>query len=76
MNTENSKTELIQVAKSNGTFVLINPSSIASIDQIGNTIVRITMKEIKEGQSIFFDCNYSLDALRNPVHGLFRDYTI
>ncbi len=67
-------TELVQIAMRNGNFVLVNPSSIASIEQLDVNTVRITMKEIKDGQSISYDCNYSLDTLINADYGIFRKY--
>ncbi len=64
-----SETKLKQLNLTTGKFVLINPSSIASIEQqpIG---VRITMKEISKGESIYYDVNYNLDTLLL----IFKDY--
>ena len=35
-------------------FVLVDPLSIALIEQVDNTTVRITMKETRDGQNISF----------------------
>ncbi|WP_288096024.1 hypothetical protein [Hydrotalea sp.] len=57
------KQKFIQLNTDKGKFVLINPSSIASIEQTETHLVTVTMKEIKNGNNISFQCNYDLATI-------------
>ena len=49
-------------------FILVDPLSIAIIEQIDNATVRITMKEIRDGQNISFTANYDLQTIYSIIN--------
>lgn len=55
-------------ASNGGKFVMVNPSSIALIEQTDNHTIRVTMKEIRDGQSISFTGNYDLATLLSMLN--------
>ena len=44
-------------------FVVVNTSAISSIMQESEGVVRITLKEIKDGNSVSFTGNYDLKTI-------------
>ena len=55
-------------ASNAGRFVMVNPTSIALIEQADNYTVRVTMKEIRDGQSISFTDNYDITTLLSMLN--------
>lgn len=49
-------------------FVLVDPLSIALIEQISDGTVRITMKEVRDGQNISFTANYDLQTIYSIIN--------
>jgi hypothetical protein len=49
-------------------FVLVDPLSIALIEQISDGVVRITMKEVRDGQNISFTANYDLQTIYSIIN--------
>lgn len=49
-------------------FVLVDPLSIALIEQVDMATVRITMKEIRDGQNISFTGNYDLKTIYDIIN--------
>ncbi len=49
-------------------FVLVDPLSIALIEQVSDGLVRITMKEIRDGQNISFTANYDLQTIYSIIN--------
>ena len=49
-------------------FVLADPLSIALIEQVSDGLVRITMKEIRDGQNISFTANYDLQTIYSIIN--------
>jgi hypothetical protein len=49
-------------------FVLVDPLSIAIIEQVSDGLVRITMKEIRDGQNISFTANYDLATINTIIN--------
>ena len=49
-------------------FILVDPLSIALIEQIDNATVRVTMKEIRDGQNISFTANYDLQTIYSIIN--------
>lgn len=49
-------------------FVLVDPLSIALIEQVSDGLVRITMKEIRDGQNISFTANYDLATIYTIIN--------
>lgn len=67
---ENKKHNLKQFNNaSNGQrFVLVDPLSIALIEQVSDGVVKITMKEIRDGQNISFTANYDLQTIYSIIN--------
>jgi hypothetical protein len=54
---------------SNGqNFVLLDPLSIAIIEQERDGLVRITMKETRDGNNISFTANYDLATIYKIIN--------
>lgn len=49
-------------------FVLVDPLSIALIEQISDGVVRITMKEVRDGENISFTANYDLQTIYSIIN--------
>lgn len=49
-------------------FILVDPLSIAMIEQISEGLVRITMKEIRNGENINFTANYDLQTIYSIIN--------
>jgi hypothetical protein len=64
---EQEKTKFIQFSNASnlGRFALVNRDSISSITQKhgSDTVVVITLKEIKNGENVSFEGNYDLPTL-------------
>ena len=49
-------------------FILVDPLSIAFIEQVSDSLVEITMKEIKDGKNISFTANYDLKTIYSIIN--------
>jgi hypothetical protein len=49
-------------------FVLVDPLSIALIEQVDNSTVCITMKETRDGKNISFTGNYDLKTIYDIIN--------
>ena len=66
---EDKKHNLKQFSNaSNGQFVLLDPLSIAIIEQESAGLVRITMKETRDGKNISFTANYDLATIYSIIN--------
>jgi hypothetical protein len=49
-------------------FVLVDPLSIALIEQISDGLVKITTKAVKDGENVSFTGNYDLKTIYDIIN--------
>jgi len=64
---EDKKHNLKQFNTSNGKYILVNPSSIAVIEQTDAGVI-ITMKESRDGNNLSYKLDYNLETIYSVLN--------
>ena len=68
MDDKKHNLKLFNNASNGQRFVLVDPLSISTIEQISDNVIRVTMKEQVDGQNITFTGNYNLETLLSIIN--------
>ena len=68
MDDKKHNLKLFNNASNGQRFVLVDPLSISTIEQISDIVIRVTMKEQVDGQNITFTGNYNLETLLSIIN--------